>query len=150
MSTPSADRLNEINTELQGLLEARIAELTAVMKTAETTTRTIVSTEMEIARYRHVVETLGGEVEGLQKEAGGLRARVDEARAQYAELAAERDRLRSETGRLHDQEESLRRETSELRGQVKSLEEAVSRLRRLKDESLAAVSDLRGRLDGKN
>lgn len=149
MSNPSADRLNQLTTELSTLLESRLLELTTAMKAAESTTRQVVSTEMEIGRYRHVVETLEAESGGLQKEAATLRTQVEEARTRFATSASERDRLRAELIRLADQEDELRREVAKMRGEQRSLEESLARLDRVKSESAAALGELRGKLAGK-
>lgn len=142
----SADRLNEISAELAGILEARIHELTSAMKGAEQTTRQIVATEMEIARYRQIVDTLGQEVAGLQAEAGSARRRAEEARSAYAAATSERDSARAEAARLDEQADDLKRETAELRGKAKSLEESVARLRKLRDDALGTVGGLEQQL----
>jgi len=138
----SADRLNEISAELAGILEVRIQELTTAMKGAEQTTRQIVATEMEIARYRQIVETLGQEISGLQADASASRRRAEEARSAYAAATSERDAARAEANRLDEQADELKRETAELRGKARSLEESVSRLRKLRDDALGNVGAL--------
>lgn len=149
MSTAPADRLNQLSAELSTLLEARLQELTAMMKAAEATTRQIVSTEMEIGRYRHIAETLAAEAAGLEKEAAALKVQADEARARFATSAAERDRMRAELIRLADQEDELRREVAEMKGEQRSLEESLARLNRLKGEASGVVADLRSKIAGK-
>lgn len=149
MAKSSADRLNEISNELAGILEARIQELTSAMKGAEQTTRQIVATEMEIARYRQIVETMSGEVAGLQEEAASARKRAESARAAWTEAMSERDAARSEANRLDDQAEELRRESAELRAKAKALEESVSRMRKMRDDAMGSVSGLEQQLGGK-
>src|SRR3990172_8570896 len=100
MSSDIGARLNEISAELNGLLEARIAELTTALKGAEQVTRQIVSTEMEITRYRQLQDSLGGEMGDLKRELGALRARADEVRSQHGGLITEREKLRGEVARL--------------------------------------------------
>jgi chromosome segregation ATPase len=148
MASSSAERLNEISTELAGILETRIQELTSAMKSAETTTRQIVATEMEIARYTQIVDTLGSEVGGLQKEAAAMRRKAEDARSGYTAAMADRDAARSDLNRLDEQADELRRETTELRARAKALEESVSRMRKLRDDTLGAVGGLDQQLAG--
>lgn len=156
MSTPSADRLNQISAELATLLEARISELVAAMKGAEQATRQIVSTEMEIARYRQVVEALTADRASLQKEANELGARAEAVRGEHAELVRERDRLRDEltaaergiagqrdqNRQLQATADGLVKETDELRARVKTLEDNISRMRKMREELLSGIGNL--------
>jgi chromosome segregation ATPase len=156
MSTPSADRLTQISTELAGILESRIQELVGAMKSAEQSTRQIVSTEMEIARYRQVAEALAGDRESIQKESEQLKARAEEARAEHAALVGERDRLRDEVTAaeraltaqreenkgLQDAADALTKETGDLRSRSKALEENVVRMRKMREELLSGIGNL--------
>lgn len=148
MAKTNADRLDEISNELAGILEARIQELTTAMKGAEQVTRQIVATEMEIARYRQIMETMGGEVSGLQEEAAAGRARAEEARGAWQAAMAERDASRAEANRLDDQAEDLRREAAELRAKAKALEDSVARLRKVRDDGMSTVGGLEQQLGG--
>lgn len=156
MSTPSADRLNQISAELATLLEARIAELVTAMKGAEQATRQIVSTEMEIARYRQVIEALGADRASIQKEADEIGARAKAVQGEHAELVRERDRLRDEltaaekslaaqreeNRQLQATADGLVKETDELRGRVKTLEDNISRMRKMREELLSGIGSL--------
>lgn len=156
MSTSSADRLTQISTELAGILESRIQELVVAMKGAEQSTRQIVSTEMEIARYRQVAESLTGDREALSGEATALKVRAEEARMEHAGLVAERDRLRAEAsgverGLQAQREENkvlqegldgLTRETNDLRTRSKTLEDNVGRMRKMREELLSGIGNL--------
>ncbi|MFN7147630.1 MAG: hypothetical protein ACK4YP_27930 [Myxococcota bacterium] len=163
MASESTDRLNQISAELAGILESRIQELMAAMKAAEQATRQVVSTEMEIQRYRTLQEGLSAEMGELQQQIDALRARADEVRAQHGGLVSERDRLRDQVDRferevreadaqieeqrvrlrgLEEESESLRRENTDLRGKTKTLEENVARMKKLKEELLMSISGL--------
>lgn len=156
MSSPSADRLDQISNELASLLEARMKDLLAAMKGAEQTTRQIVSAEMEIARYQQVIESAGTEKAALEKETATLKGRAEEAKAAQAKAAAERDRLREELGgveasaqaardqhrALMDQSDALTKETTELRNKIRALEENLVRMRKMKEELLSGIGSL--------
>jgi chromosome segregation ATPase len=156
MSTQSADRLNQISAELATLLEARISELVSAMKGAEQATRQIVSTEMEIARYRQVVEALTADRASIQKEATELGARAEAVRGEHAELVRGRDRLRDEVTaaeraitsqreqnrQLQVTADGLVKETDELRARVKTLEDNISRMRKMREELLSGIGNL--------
>lgn len=148
MAKTNADRLTEISDELAGILETRIQELTTAMKGAEQVTRQIVATEMEIARYRQIVETMAGEVGGLQEEAAAGRRRAEDARAAWSAAMEDRDGARAEANRLDDQAEDLRRETADLRNKAKALEDSIARLRKVRDDSMGVVGGLEQQLGG--
>lgn len=166
-----SDRLTQISTELAGILETRIQELMAAMRQAEQTTRQIVSTEMEIGRYRQLQESLGGEIGALQGELETLRARAEEVRDQHGGLTEERDRVRElvnrqerevreadvqiEEGRtrlrsLEDEAEVLRRENADLKTKIRTLEENVGRMRKLKEELMLSISGLTAQMSALN
>lgn len=156
MSSPSADRLDQISNELASILEARMKDLLAAMKGAEQTTRQIVSAEMEIARYQQVIESSGAEKAALEKETATLKGRAEEAKAAQAKAAAERDRLREELGgveanaqaardqhrALVEQSDALTKETTELRNKIRALEENLVRMRKMKEELLSGIGSL--------
>jgi chromosome segregation ATPase len=163
MGNETTDRLNQISAELAGILEARIQELMAAMKAAEQATRQVVSTEMEIGRYRQLQDTLAAEVVELSRDMGGLRTRAEEVRGQHVGLVAERDRLRDQVARterevreadgqiedqrarlraLEEEGEALRRENNDLRSKIKTLEENVGRMRKLREELMMSISGL--------
>lgn len=171
MSSQTADRLNEISSELSSILEARIQELMEAMRKAEQATRQIVSTEMEIARYQQLHESLGGEISTLTGELGSLRARAEEVRGQHTGLTEERDRVRElvnrqerdvreadaqiEEGRarlrsLEEEADVLRRENADLKAKIKTLEENVGRMRKLKEELMMSISGLSAQMTALN
>lgn len=163
MASDSSDRLNEISSELAGILESRIQELMTAMKAAEQATRQVVTTELEIARYRQLQENLSGELGEIGGEMETLRARAEDVRAQHGALVTERDRLRENVERaerdvretdaqieghrsrmrgLEEESESLRRENNDLRGKIRTLEENVVRMRTLREELMMSISGL--------
>ena len=163
MASDSSDRLNEISGELAGILESRIQELMTAMKAAEQATRQVVTTELEIARYRQLQENLSGELGEIGGEMETLRARAEDVRAQHGALVTERDRLRENVERaerdvretdaqieghrsrmrgLEEESESLRRENNDLRGKIRTLEENVVRMRTLREELMMSISGL--------
>ena len=156
-------RLQEINTELTSILEARIAELTVVMRAAEQTTRQIVATEMEIGRYRQLQSSTGPELEQLQAERQSLGLRADELRAEHGKLTQSRDDARNEVLRLQQEQreldgeteklraqqrsleeegEALRRENNDFKSRIRTLEENISRMKKLKEEMMLSISGL--------
>lgn len=163
MSNEVGNRLNEISTELASILEVRIAELTNAMKSAEQVTRQIVSTEMEISRYRQLQDSLGGELGDLKRELGALRARADEVRSQHGGMLSEREKVREELARaerdareagveaersrtkvkeLESETAVLKKENDGLQGRLKNLEESVARMRKLKEELMQSMTGL--------
>jgi chromosome segregation ATPase len=154
MSTSSADRLHQISTELQGILESRVQELVTAMKGAEQATRQIVSSEMEIARYRQIIESLSGEREAVQREAAGLAEGAAAASAERDRAEAERNglrdevaaaeksvaKLREEAKGLKSSADALGRETEDLRSRAGSLEEYIVQMRKMREEALARIN----------
>lgn len=171
MSRDSSDRLTELSSELATILEGRIQELMGAMKSAEQTTRKIVSTEMEIARYQQLQVSLAGEMTDIDRDVTALRGRSDEVRAQHAGLSEERERLREQVARqerevreadagiedgrsrlrsLDDEAETLRRENNDLKGKIRTLEENVGRMRKLKEELMMSISGLSAQMSALN
>ncbi|MDP2306037.1 MAG: hypothetical protein Q8P18_08415 [Pseudomonadota bacterium] len=171
MATESSDRLNQISVELAGILEARIQELMVAMKGAEQATRQVVSSEMEISRYRQLEESLTAEITELRVEMEALGARVDEVRTQHTGLLGERDRLRDQVERterevreadaqiedqrgrmrhLEEESEALRRENTDLKGKLRTLEENVGRMRKLREELMLSMSGLSQQMQALN
>jgi chromosome segregation ATPase len=171
MSTDNADRLSQISAELAGILEGRISELMAAMRAAEQNTRKIVSTELEIARYRQLEGTLSTEMGELAREVKALESRLGEVRMQHSTLVEERDRLREQVSRLErdvrsadsqieesrtrlrsleEESEALRRENGELKGKTRTLEENVARMRKLKEELMTSLSGLTQQMSSLN
>lgn len=163
MPPDQGSRLAEISAELKQILEVRIAELTTAMRSAEQTTRQVVSAEMEIARYKELTESLGTEMGDLKRELTALRARAEDVRGQHGGLASERDSLRSEVHRLErevresdgeaerlrarartleEEGETLRRENDSLKYRIKSFEDNIARMRKLKEELMMSLSGL--------
>lgn len=171
MSNEVGNRLNEISAELASILEARIAELTNAMKSAEQVTRQIVSTEMEISRYRQLQDSLGAELGDLKRELGALRARADEVRTQHGGLLSEREKVRDDLARaerdakdsgvetersrakikeLESESVALKKENDGLQGKLKGLEESVARMRKLKEELMQSMTGLSKEMSGLN
>ncbi len=163
MPSETTQRLNEISAELAALLEARIQELASAMKAAESATRQIVSTEMEIARYRQSHVNLSGEIVSLEREMEAVRTHANEIGEQVGTLTTERDRLRSEVARrerevreadaeiqklqarsrgLEEEGDTLRQENQDLRGKTQTLQENVTRMKKLKEELMLSISGL--------
>jgi chromosome segregation ATPase len=161
MSTDVGNRLSEINAELSSILEARIQELSTAMRGAEQVTRQVVSTEMEIARFRQLGDSLSAEIGDLKREVSALRARADEVRAQHGGLITDRERLRAEVDRmerdlregdgeatalrsraraLESESDGLKKETGELKSKIKAMEEGVAKMRKLKEEQMLILS----------
>lgn len=159
-----AARITELTDDLKAILEARLTELAAAMKGAESATRQIVAAELEIGRYRQLQESLGAEAVEVKREMAALKARADEARSSHGGLIGERDALRAEVARLEgaaregggelerlrvraqaleSETEAGAAENEALRAKIKKLEENHAKLRKLKEElkaQLAAIS----------
>jgi len=158
-----AARIGEITKELNGILEARLAELGAAMKGAEAATRQILSAELEISRHKQLVESLTGEAGELKREMTAMRARADEVRSAHGGLLAEREKLRAdvirlevearegtgETDRLRARARTLeaevdgaKKENDGLKGRIKTLEDNVAKLQKLREELKAQMAVL--------
>lgn len=169
MSDPTADRLQSIQSELQQILEARLADLTGVMRESESVTRRIVSAELEIERHRGTAEQLGAETESLQAQVDSARDHTAQVRERHGALLAERDHHRAEVERLEaevrgadgevestraqvealeNEAEALRSENASLKTKLKTLEENVTRMRRLKEELMSSISGLTQEMTG--
>jgi FtsZ-binding cell division protein ZapB len=119
MSTDATARITEITAELQGILEARLTELGAAMKSAEGVTRQIVSAEMEISRYKQLQDSLAGEMGDLKREVGALRARADEVRSQHGGLLSDREKLRAEVAKMESEAREGSGETDRLKARAR-------------------------------
>lgn len=156
MSTPTADRITQISAELAQILEARMAELLGAMKGAEQATRQIVSTELEIARYRQLTDTLTADRDALVKEAADLSARADELRAEHGKVKGEKAKLegdvaaaqaglaaaKEQAASLQATADGLTKETEELRNRTKALEDNIARMRKMREELLSGIGNL--------
>jgi len=169
MSSDTDARLGEIRNELALILEARVSELMKVMRQTEQTTRQIVSTELEITRYRHMQEQLGEELSELSEEVEALNVRTREVRDQHASIRKDRDRakedlqqaergvreadsevetLRQRLATLTSEAESLQAENVDLKARIRTLEENVARMRKLKEELMSSISGLTAQMAG--
>ena len=169
MSIDTSNRLAEIRDELADILEKRLGELMTTMKDTEQVTRQIVSTELEISRYRRMREQLSDEIGELNEEVEALTSRTDEVRTQHAALRQTRDRLREELqhlersvretdteaesnrvklAALNGESESLQAENVDLKTKIKTMEENVSRMRALKEELMHSISGLTAQMAG--
>ena len=158
-----AARIVELTKELNGILETRLVDLAAAMRGAEGITRQIVSSEMEIARYKQLQDSLSSEGSDLKRETAALRARADELRSSHGGLIGERDKLRAEVARFEQaarddggETERLRArafaleaeadkgkgESEALQTRVKALEDNVAKVQKLKDELKRQIAAL--------
>lgn len=142
MSTDSADRLNQISQELASILEARLQELNLAMRAAETTTRQIVTAELDLARYRQIYESAQPELESLRVETTALKAQGDQLKQEQAQLTAERNLTRDSVRRLEETNEAMRQENQALQARARLLEENVAQMRKLKEQLMAGISGL--------
>lgn len=124
----STDRLEAIRSELNGILEDRLAELRSALDQVEETTRRIVSAELEIARARQLGESLEEQAERIAEDAAALRVRGEEARARYDARVKERDEVRDEVKLIEEETAELQSKIEELRGELRAGEAQHERL----------------------
>ncbi|NOY26966.1 MAG: hypothetical protein GXP62_13940, partial [Oligoflexia bacterium] len=155
--------------ELQQILEARLAELTQVMRQSESVTRRVVSAELEIARHRGTAQQLDSETASLQAEVDAALAYTAQVRDRHTVLTAERARHRAEIERLEAevgsadaelaagraqvdaleaQANALRSENASLKTKLKTLEQNVARMRHLKEELMSSISGMTQEMSG--
>jgi len=126
--------LQDLQAQLQGLLDQRIAELNQAIEVTETTTRQILSAELEIARHTQVADGLTADSERLKGEQESMRARADEVRSSHAKRVAERDLLRLELEGLEEERTELEKAVGELKKKAKKAEEQNEKLTTEKDD----------------
>lgn len=159
----SDDRLEQIQSELAGILEERLGALDRVLQKTESSTRRIIAASVEAERHEAHVTRLELERTSAEEAVKQARARADEVRSQHAGLIQDRDRTRAEVHRLEQEireadtevernrqrivgleteSSTLREENSALRAKVKTLEENIMRMQRLKEELMSSVTGL--------
>ena len=159
----SDDRLEQIQTELAGILEERLGALDRVLQLTESNTRRIIAASIETERHLSSVQRLESERITVEEEVLRVRSQADEIRNHHAGLIQERDRTRAEVHRLEQEvresdvevernrqriatleaeANTLREENGALRTKVKTLEENIVRMQRLKEELMSSVTGL--------
>jgi len=161
--TSSDDRLVEINTELNNILEERITFLTSTLKTTERLTQQIATTELDIKRNQEMQSKLELESGDIEGQLMGLRSTTDELASQRdakqkekydierrmqeldTEIHNKGNEIESDEQRIKDLEkelEKLERENKKLKNRVKVLEEGVNRMRKVRSEYMRSIKDL--------
>jgi chromosome segregation ATPase len=169
MSQNHAERMQEIQGELEAILDDRLDELTRALRATENTTRKIVGTEIDIERHNATRARLEAEFEGLNSQAESAQKDANKVKGRHDALVAERDQLlgevlrletevkdtsraaertREKVGTLEDEAETLRTENNALKTKLKTLEENISRMRRLKEELMSSISGLTAQMTG--
>jgi chromosome segregation ATPase len=169
MSDEQSDRLREIQSELETILDQRLGELAKTLRATESTTRKIVGAEIDIERHNATRERLESEFDGLMTHLTSARDEADKVRKRHDGLISERDELAGELQRmetsvkdaalasartrtqveeLEAEAETLRTENAALKTKLKTLEENISRMRRLKEELMSSISGLTAQMTG--
>ncbi|MFT5681583.1 MAG: chromosome segregation ATPase [Myxococcota bacterium] len=159
----SDDRLEQIQSELAGILEERLGALDRVLQKTESSTRRIISANVEAERHQARIQRLDSERVIVEEEVTQVRTRADEVHSQHAGLIQARDRTRAEVHRLEQEiresdaevernrqrivsleaeANTLREENNAQRTKVKTLEENIMRMQRLKAELMSSVTGL--------
>jgi chromosome segregation ATPase len=169
MSDPTTTRLQEIQSELSSILEARLAELNHALRASEGTTRRIISAEIELERQRSTQAHYDEQIASTRAEVDDVRGKVQAARAEHEQISRQRDELRGElegleravreadadaeksrqrVATLSAEAETLRNENASLKNKLKTLEENIDRMRRLKEELMSSISGLTAQMAG--
>ena len=169
MSTETSDRLTEIRSELEVILDQSLGELARTLRATESTTRKIVGAELDIERHNSTRERLEAEFDGLASQVSEAQETANKVKERHDGLVAERDALAAEHQRmetsvkdaalasartrnqvevLEAEAETLRTENSALKTKLKTLEENISRMRRLKEELMSSISGLTAQMTG--
>ncbi len=135
-------KLQDLQAQLQAVLDERITELTAAVEATETTTRQILSAELEIARHRQAAEGLEADAVRLSAEQSSMRSRADEVQASHAKRVEERDLLRLELEGLEEEQTDLDAEVTELRKKVKKAEALNEKLTGERDSLASKLTAL--------
>jgi chromosome segregation ATPase len=162
-------KLQDLQGQLQSELDAQIAELNKAIEATETTTRRILSAEIEIARHQQSAAGLEADAERLQKEQGSLRKRAEDVRTSHGKQVEERDLLRLELEGLQEEQTELTGEVDTLRKSVKkaealnekltserdslssklgALEENIAMMKQLKSDLMASIKENMNELAG--
>jgi chromosome segregation ATPase len=160
-STPP-DRLDQIQQELAGILEARLATLTTTLQATEATSRRIVAAEMEIQRASRDQTRLTAEIGQIEadaqsfleqrealtsKHSTALKDREKKLKALealqqvVASADAENSTAKSQLAALEAQERDLTKENSDLKAKLRTIEENIARMTALRDEIMHSISD---------
>jgi len=160
-STPP-DRLDQIQQELAGILETRLAALTTTLQATEATSRRIVAAEMEIQRATRDQARLTAEIGQIEsdaqrflKERESLKSKhskalkdrekklksLEELQKVVATADAENSSARSQLAELEAQEGALKKENSDLKAKLRTIEENIARMTALRDEIMHSISD---------
>ncbi|MDP6934777.1 MAG: hypothetical protein QGG40_17785 [Myxococcota bacterium] len=115
MSESEIERIAALQDELESILETRLQELAAAMTAAESTTRSLVSAQVECER-------LGAERDGHQAQVTELETQLEEARLSVASEKEAHIRLVEELSRLRHEERQLQLSAREARGQISNLQ----------------------------
>ena len=137
-------KLQDLQAQLQAVLDERITELHTAIEATETTTRQILSAELEIARHRQAAEGLEADANRLSSEQTSMRTRAEEVRASHAKRVEERDLLRLELEGIEEEQADLDKEVTELRKKVKKAEDQNEKLTGERDSlsgKLTALED---------
>lgn len=173
-----SDRLQALQEELQSVLDQRMEDLRAAIENAESTTRAIVSAELEIARNDQTAAALTEDTQRLTTELGKAKKRAEDAKtgaktAKTANVALRKERdelalilqgvdeeggdLRAEVselqGKVRETETSnarLQADQDSLRGKLKNLEETGIKMRALKAELMSSIKQNMDELSGGN
>ncbi len=126
-------KLQDLQAQLQGELDARIAELNQAIEATETTTRQILSAEIEIARHQQASSGLEADAARLHKEQESLGTRTQKLRTDHASLVEERNLLRLQFEGLQEEEGDVKKEVDDLKKKVKKAEATNEKLTGEKD-----------------
>ncbi len=169
MSEATTERLEAIQAELAEILEARLRDLNQMLRGTESTTRRIVSAELELERHKargqlleDEIGDLESQVESARASTSGIRERHESLQQQRDEAAQEAERIqgdvrkadedlrstREQVTRLEAEAETLRSENAALKAKLKTLEENIARMRRLKEELMSSISGLTQQMTG--
>ena len=109
-------------------LQDKVQQLNQAIEATETTTRQILSAEIEIARHQQASSGLEADAARLQKEQDSLRSRAEKLNAEHAGLVEERNLLRLEFEGLQQGHGDLQKEVDDLKKKVKKAEASNEKL----------------------
>ncbi len=163
MSSPtSPDRLDQIQQELAGILETRLAALTTTLQATEATSRRIVAAEMEIQRATQDQNRLSAEIEQIESDAKRFLEQRDALKAKHSEALknresklqaleelqqvvatadAENSDSHGQLAALEARQKDLKKENADLKAKLRTIEENIARMTALRDEIMHSISD---------
>jgi chromosome segregation ATPase len=165
----SDERLVQINSELNHILEERITFLTSTLKSTEKLSAQIASTEIDIKRNREMQGKLQDEMKDIGKELDSLTSATEQLSTQrdskqkdkYAkekeiqrlewEIAEKGKEIENDDDKIKNLESELariERENKKLKNRVKVLEEGVERMRKVRQEYMRSIKDLNKEMTG--